>query len=498
MHAKFILRNEKFFDRFLEIVPGFVSYNIILLPYWGIFLFPNFIAYFMLFYNIYWFYQSLQIAVSGIISHMRIQASMNYDWLGDLKEFPDAKKVKHIVIIPTVKEPIHTLERTLNSLKNQTLSKNQLAIVLAMEAVVDKKERMERVRILKDKFGKDFPHLFFTHHPLAPGEAIGKASNERYSAIWIKNNIIGKLPGFDMEHCVATSCDADHVYHPNHFAALTFNFLDKPTRYKLFWQPAVLFYNNIWKVPALVRVPNILGSIWNLAILSRKDKLINTSNYSLSFKLLDEVGYWDPDKIPEDWGIFFKAYFKKKGGVEVEPLYLPVYADAPESTTFVKSIKNQYLQRRRWAWGVSDDPWIIKSYLTTSGIPFWEKTMRLIYVMQSHFLWPVHFFIITIGLQLPLLLNERFARTTLGYTVPKLSSLVLTIALMFLIIMLILDRLYRPMRPKEYPIWRDILQPVEFVLMPVVGFIFSALPGIDAHTRLMLGKYIEYKVTEKV
>ena len=124
--------------------------------------------------------------------------------------------------------------------------------------------------------------------------------------------------------------------------------------------------------------------------------------------------------------------------------------------------------------------------------------MRLIYVMQSHFLWPVHFFIITIGLQLPLLLNERFARTTLGYTVPKLSSLVLTVALIFLVIMLILDRLYRPKRPESYPIWKDLLQPIEFVLMPVVGFIFSALPGIDAHTRLMLGKYIEYKVTEKV
>ena len=34
--------------------------------------------------------------------------------------------------------------------------------------------------------------------------------------------------------------------------------------------------------------------------------------------------------------------------------------------------------------------------------------------------------------------------------------------------------------------------------MPLVGFFFTALPGIDAHTRLMLGKYIEYKVTEKV
>ena len=35
-------------------------------------------------------------------------------------------------------------------------------------------------------------------------------------------------------------------------------------------------------------------------------------------------------------------------------------------------------------------------------------------------------------------------------------------------------------------------------MLPIIGFFFSALPGLDAHTRLMLGKYIEYKVTEKV
>ncbi|KKQ97282.1 MAG: hypothetical protein UT23_C0014G0018 [Candidatus Woesebacteria bacterium GW2011_GWA1_39_12] len=245
-------------------------------------------------------------------------------------------------------------------------------------------------------------------------------------------------------------------------------------------------------------MPNILASIWNLSQLARKDKLISTSNYSLSFKLLDEIDYWDPDKIPEDWGIFFKAYYKMKGGIEVDPIYLPIYADAAESTSFWKTIKNQYQQRKRWAWGVSDDPWIIKNYFLTPGVPFWEKTMRLLYVLQAHFLWPVHFFIITIGLTIPSILNPRFARTTLGYTVPKLSSLVLTIALVFLGVMLVFDKIYKPQRPKDYPLWRAVIAPLEFFLMPIAGFFFSALPGIDAHTRLMLGKYIEYKVTEKV
>ena len=175
-----------------------------------------------------------------------------------------------------------------------------------------------------------------------------------------------------------------------------------------------------------------------------------------------------------------------------------MYADAPESTTHWKTMKSMYQQRKRWAWGVSDDPWIIKNYLLTKGVPFWDKTLRLLHLIQSHFMWPVNFFIITIGLQLPGLLNQRFGNTTLGYMVPKISSLVLTTALIFLLVMLVLDRIYRPKRPKEYPLWRSVIQPVEFLLMPFVGFFFSALPGLDAHTRLMLGKYIEYKVTEKV
>lgn len=494
---KFVIKHEKRVHRALEILPGFFSWNIILFPYWGIFVIPNAVAYFVLTYNIYWFYQSFQIALAGTIAHLRIQASMQYDWVKDLKTFPDWERVHLIVIVPTYKEPLRILNRTFASIAAQTIPQNQITVVLATEKKEPKDARRKKVVALKQKFGKSFANFFVTVHELVPGEAAGKASNERFAAVWVKENFIdkGKL---NINYAIVLSCDADHKYHPNYFASLAFKFLDDPNRYKRFWQPAVLFYNNIWQVPALIRVPNILGSIWNLSQLARRDRLISTSNYSLSFKLLHEVGYWDADKIPEDWGIFFKAYYKKRGGIEVEPIYLPVYADAVESTSFIKTLKSMYQQRKRWAWGVSDDPWIIKNYFLTPGVPFLEKTMRVIYVLQAHFLWPVHFFIITIGLQIPTLLNPRFGKTALGYTVPKLSSFVLSIALIFLGVMLILDKIYKPERPKDFPVWRAILMPLEFILMPIAGFFFSSLPGIDAHTRLMLGKYIEYKVTEKV
>lgn len=492
----FVIKHDHLIQRMLEILPGLFSWNVILFPYWGIFVIPNVVAYFILAFNIYWFYQSMQIAFTSVFSHFRIQAAMKYDWAGDIKAFPDYKKINNVVIIPTYKEPLHILERTFNSLKEQTLPTKQLIVVLAMEKKEPEEDRLVKVKSLSKQFKRYFGGLYFTVHELIPGEVVGKASNERFAAIWIKENLIdkGKLK---MDYLTVTSCDADHKYHPNHFACLTYKFLDNPKRYNYFWQPVVMFYNNIWELPAITRVPNTLGTIWNLSQLPRRDRLINAQNYSLSFKLLDETGYWDADKIPEDWGIFFKAYYKMRGQVEVEPLYLPLWADAAQSGSFWKTLKNQYEQYKRWAWGVSDDPWIIKNYFLTPGVPFVDKTMRLLWALWSHFSWPISWFLITIGLTIPTILNPAFGRTSLGYMVPKISSFVLTISIGFLLTTLIVDYFYKP-KPEKLPFWRYVTAPLELILMPVAGFFFSALPGLDAHTRLMLGKYLEYRVTEKV
>ena len=492
-----ILKHDRSVQRALEILPGFVSWNIILFPWWGILIIPNAVAYFILLFNIYWLYQSLQLTVSAIISHIHIQASMSYNWLADLKSFPDWKKIQHVVIISTYKEPLHILKRTLKSLANQDLPTKQLVVVLAMEKRESAAERKAKRQMLNAKFGNSFGKFFITVHELLPGEAAGKSSNEKHAALWVKKNYIDAL-NLDLNYFTVTSSDADHKFYPKHFSYLTFKFLDDPNRYLKFWQAAILLYNNIWEIPAVTRVPNTMGSVWSLSQLPRKDRLINAQNYSLSFKLLDEAGYWDADKIPEDWGIFFKAFFAKKGGVEVEPIYLPIYADAAQSSGFWKTIKNQFEQYKRWAYGVSDDPWIIKNYLTIEGVPFWDKTTRVMWALWAHFSWPIHWFLITIGITLPSLLNPAFARTTLGFTVPKLSSFILSVCLVTLLVTFFIDAVYKPKRQGKHSRFFTLLSPLEFILMPISGFLLSALPGLNAHTRLMLGKYLEYKVTEKV
>ena len=71
--------------------------------------------------------------------------------------------------------------------------------------------------------------------------------------------------------------------------------------------------------------------------------------------------------------------------------------------------------------------------------------------------------------------------------------------LLALAVMIILNFRLRPKSEKRrIPILSPIWELLEFVTLPIIGFFFTALPGIDAHTRLMLGKYIEYRVTEKV
>jgi hypothetical protein len=187
------------------------------------------------------------------------------------------------------------------------------------------------------------------------------------------------------------------------------------------------------------------------------------------------------------------------GKVTVEPLFLPIMADAAEATGVWHTYANQYEQVKRWAWGVSDTPYVVSRWVMADTIPFWEKTIRVLRVLEDHFLWPVNWFAITIGALLPPLLNKDFSRTIIGKTLPQVTSGILTLCLLALLVMIVLNNRLRPRREgRRIPLITPLFEALEFVTLPVVGLFFSAIPGIDAHTRLMLGKYIEYKVTEKV
>lgn len=498
MLKKMMRRHPVRTQRFLEILPGFFSWSLILFPIWGSFLFPTIVAYYVITFAVYWLYRSGSIAILSVIAHFKIKASMRFDWVADIKQnFPQKwNSIHHIIIIPTYQEPLTTLQRTLNSLSEQSYPLANLHIMLSFEEREGEPAR-EKGKALLEEYKNIFGDLWTTYHPDIKGEVKGKSSNTCWGAKEAKKFLIDekKMP---IDNVTITSEDADALFHYQYFAAMTESFLTVAKPYNKIWQGGIVFYNNIWKVPTPVRVLAAVFSVSQMYILMRKDRLVNFSTYTTSLKHIVEIGYWDTDVIPEDYRLFFKSYFAKKGDFEVEPIFLPIYADAPEARSFWGSMKNQYQQLQRWAWGVSDDPYIIKQYLLTEGVPFWDKTIRVLKTIEDHFLWPVNWFAVTTAAILPPLLNAEFNRTALGNKLPQVTSMLLTLSLISMFVIFIIDAINRPPRPHKYNPFSYIFQPLEFLLLPVIGFFFAALPGLDAHTRLMLGKYIEYRVTEKV
>ena len=495
--ARFIRRYPVKTQRFLEILPGFISWSLILFPFWGSLVVPTLVAYYVIAFSVYWLYRSLSMAILTVVAHFRLQASIRNDWLKDLKTaFPKTwDSIHHIIIIPTYKEPVSTLERTLTALSEQTLPLKQLHIMISFEEREGPEAAVKAAQI--KKMFPQFGSLWTTEHPDIEGEVKGKSSNTAWGARHAKLELVDKR-GINIEEITISSEDADALFHKSYFAAVSYYFLSEAKPFNVIWQGAIAFYNNIWKVPAPIRVLASLFSVTQMYILMRQDRLVNFSTYTTSLKHIHDIGYWDTDVIPEDYRLFFKSYFAKKGDFEVKPIFLPIYADAAESHGFWSSMHNQYEQLKRWAWGVSDDAYIIKQYLSAQGVPFWDKTIRVFKTIEDHFLWPVNWFAITVSAFLPPLLNDAFNRTILGKTLPQVTSTLLTLSLVSMVVIFVIDALNRPPRPNKTNPLSYILQPLEFLMLPIIGFFFSALPGLDAHTRLMLGKYIEYKVTEKV
>jgi len=496
MFKRIVEKYEKQVHRLLEILPGTFSWTLILFPIWGSFWIPHYVAYYIILFDIFWFYKSGALAVTSLLSHLKLNAAQKYDWLSDAQKLPNFKKVHHLIVIPTYMEPLGTIGRGIDSVVKQDLPKKQISVCLAFEER-EGKDAKEKAKALAGKYKNKFANFLITYHPEIASEVKGKSSNEAYAGKLAKKLLVDKQKR-EINFIIVTSKDADGIFSEKYLSALTYKFLTSENRDLLFWQPIILYYNNIWKVPAPIRVMNTLGSVWQTGLNWRTDRLVNYSMYSTSLKLLDEVGYWDVDVIPEDYRIFFKSFFAKDGKVEVDPIFLPVYADAAESTTYFKSLINFYEQEKRWAWGVSDDAYIIKKWLTHTHIPFWRRTIRVLKVLEDHFLWPVNWFAITLGATIPVLLNPLFAQTVMGQNLPKVSFGILSACWVFLAVILIIDFRQRPKREGQVSLFRKLMTPFEFVLMPVVTLIFTALPGIDAHTRLMLGKYLEYRVTEKV
>ncbi|MBP6913174.1 MAG: glycosyltransferase family 2 protein [Candidatus Levybacteria bacterium] len=492
---KIFLRYPRKSIRLLEIIPPLIAVFLITVPFWGSFAFPVFLSYLIIFFDIYWLYKSLNLAVCSFFAARKIKQAEQTDWMAQAVQHQDFDKVRHIAVIPTYKESVHKLMETIDSIQGQTFPTHQLYVFVAFEE--REEEAYEKAKILDSHYKNVFGGIYSTFHPDVANEVKGKSSNQAYAAREA-NRILVEEKGLDISFMTISSVDADSIFDEQYFAYLTHEFLSHKNRDLAFFQSANVYFNNFWKVPAGTRVIAFFGSLSRASLLVQPLRLIPNSTYTLSFKLLKDIGYWDTDVIPEDYRTFFKAFFAKKGRVTVDPIFLKTSMDSPQSMTYFGSLMNKYQQERRWSWGISDDAVFLKWWLTVKDVPFLKKTYLVSNVIFDHIMWPVNWFLITIAANLVVILNPVFSRTSLGYTLPHLSGFILTICLFALFVMIYVDFDLRSNKFDAPPKMKQFMFPLEFMLMPIAGLFLSTIPALMSHVQLIRGKRLEYKVTEKV
>ncbi|PIU36812.1 hypothetical protein COT02_04185 [Candidatus Roizmanbacteria bacterium CG07_land_8_20_14_0_80_34_15] len=485
----------RFFQRLMEIIVPLSSWFLITLPLWLSPFHPALVAYFIIAFDLYFFSKSMSTAYACVVSYNEILFHNTIKYAKKLKKIKNYEFLKHFILIPNYKEHLHKLEETIDELiKNDYPDKNSLYLILAFEK--REEEAIDKSQLISREYKKYFKKIISCYHPLATNEEPGKASNQTFAAK-IVDEFVMKY-NFDRKNVLITICDADSKLPKNYFSYLSFEYLkDKNRLFHFYWAP-VLLYNNFWQLPFMVRMQATLSSILRLAFLSQKENLIQVSTYSTNLWLLKKINFWDTDIIPEDWHVFFQAFFTFGGKVKTIPLFTIVNGDAVFSGGTMKTLANRYEQEKRWAWGVTDVGYVLKKFFQTPNIDFWAKFKKITFIIETHLFWPTSFFILTISASLPPLINPSFRRTVLGLLLPKLSALILTLSSGMLILYIYLDIKLRQKVNMKTSFSNLPLLIVQWYLLPVVSFFFSSLPALDAHTRILLGKKLEYKVTEKV
>ena len=494
--------------RFWEMIPGILAWNIIAFPLWGAFVFPKAVAYFVIAFLFYWLYQSFKSAILALIGYGKIKSASKSNWKtlfqNDFRaNWLKYKEINHVIIISSYKESVNVIDMAVGSLAAQIdVDLKKIHLVIGQEERAGADSINATIEFFTQKYKSTFGSLTFTKHPgNLVGEIAGKHTNEAWAAKHFKKTFIksksNKNAKFSIDQLTLTSCDVDTIFHPKYFSALTYAFASDPHRYLKFWQSPIFWHHNINQVPAPIRIIGTLGNVIHIANIQEPDGLFfNYSCYSSSYKLIDSVGYWDADMIPEDWHIFLQTFFANQGQVSISPIFLPTVVDAPSGDSYFSALKNRYNQCVRHAWGATDIPYAIEQARLHSDIPLLTRFLRIFVLIKTHLIWASNWFILTLGTSLPVILNPRFFQTTLGFNLPRVSNLILTFCLIPLFILIILDWKLRPQNQKTG--FKNILKNIfQWPLMPVATLVMSVLPGLHSHTRLMFGKYLTYKTTKK-
>lgn len=395
------------------------------------------------------------------------------------------------------KEGEDIIKGSMDALAKCDYPKDKLIVVLATEERAGDSAKKSSENIKREYGGKFFRFLVTCHPSDIPGEIAGKGSNESWAGEQAKEKIIDK-ENIPYKNIIVSCFDIDTQVFPAYFSCLTYHYLtcEKPLHSS--YQPIPLYLNNFWEAPFFSRLVSAMNVFWQMMQQQRPEKVITYSSHSMPFYALVEMGFWQRNVVSEDAGIFWKAFLFYDGDYRVVPVHYPVTMDAVVAPTFWQTAKNQYKQQRRWASGSEGIPYMLFGWLKNKKIPFSKGFSYSFLIIEGFWAWGTNAILILCLGWLPLMLGQGdFSVTVLAYNLPYITRNLMTLAMIGLFVCVIINTILTP-KPVNFTFAKKFSVLSQWLFFPVGLIVLGAFPSIEAQTRLMLGKYIGFWVTEKV
>lgn len=487
---------ERIIYRAFEILPGLLSWLTLLAVIFLSWYRPVWVALFIIAFDVYWLLKTVYLSLHLRSSYFRLQKYLKIDWMKKLRKLP-WQKIHHLIILPVYKEPKQIVRGSLKAIIKSDYPKDKMLVVLATEERAGRSAK-KLAKSIKAEFAGEFYRFLVTVHPdKIPGELAGKGANAAWAGKKAKEEIIDKLK-IPYQDIIVSCFDIDTRVYPRYFSCLAYHYLTVKNPTRTSYQPVPIYNNNIWQAPAISRVVATSGTFWQMIQQQRPERLSTFSSQSISLKALNDIGFWQTNMVSEDSRIFWQCLLHYNGKYRTLPLYYPVSMDANLAPTFLKTALNVYQQQRRWGWGCENIPYLLFAFLKNKKITLWKKIYWAWVQLEGFWSWATNALLIFLLGWLPLYLGgSEFNATLLSYNLPRLTRILMTLAMVGLVGSAIYSTLLLPKRPKNYGLLRHLSIIVQWILVPFTILVFGALPGLDSQTRLLLGKYMGFWVTPK-
>jgi len=490
------------FWRFLEIVPGSLAWLVIFLSIIFSFIWPSAVAVYILVYDLYWVCRAFYMTALLMKTSRKMKQAQRTDFRAKLNGLPkddpliaDWRRLYHVVIFATFREEIETLLPSVESVVRADWPNEKKIIMLAGEER-DQERLLQVYNELKARFGEKIYDLLVSVHPDGiAGEVKGKGAGSAWAGRRLSEYV--EKRGLNEEEIIVHIADADTRFEKDFFNAVAYEFSINPNRHRRTYQPIPLFSNNIWHTHTVARLTAWGSSFWQMMQASRPWRMTNFSTHAYSLKMLREMDYWAVDVVNEDSRQFWRAYFAFDGDHKVVPIYLPVHMDAIIADNFSTTVRNQYLQKRRWAYGIEHFPYIVTESIKNKKIPFWDKWSKVFILLDDTVSWSTASYYLAVVGFLPIIFSSTFRNTVLAYNFPLVAKILLSLTWIGLAISAYTSLSFLPPKPEGFRRSKYLEFAAEWVITPLSAIFFGSIPALESQTRLMLGQYLTFWVTPK-